>query len=232
MMTNTILAIETATSACSAAITVNGQTTQLLEVGNNIHSKLLLQMVSDLLQQAEVEVSQLNAVAVGQGPGSFTGLRIGVGVAQGIAYGAGCPMIGISSLDALANQATKGRVIAAVDARMGEVYWCEYELQSEQLLRISSLQVSKPELIESDFEDEIQILGNAWKEYEDQFSPSLKSRAKIVDEQKFPQASSLLVLAERAYQQGELISPIDFAPEYVRNDVAKKSVKKSLLNKS
>jgi len=119
-----LLAIETATSSCSAALSVDGEVCERIEVGQNIHSQVLLSMINELFQESALEVGQLDAVAVGQGPGSFTGLRIGIGVAQGIAYGADCPMIGVSSLDALALQAaTDGRVLATIDARMGEIYW-------------------------------------------------------------------------------------------------------------
>ena len=117
-----ILALETATSCCSVALRIDGDIVQRSEVGNNIHSKVLLGMVESLLLEASITAQNIEAVAVGQGPGSFTGLRIGVGVGQGLAFGANCPMIGVSSLDALALQAQRsGPVISAIDARMGEV---------------------------------------------------------------------------------------------------------------
>ena len=100
-----ILAIETATSSCSAALRIDGEVVIRNEIGNNLHSQVLLGMVESLLVQAKLDAQALEAVAVGQGPGSFTGLRIGVGVGQGLAFGANCPMIGVSSLDALALQA-------------------------------------------------------------------------------------------------------------------------------
>ena len=112
-----ILAIETATSSCSVALNHQEGVLVRHEVGNNVHSKVLLEMVQDVLNEAGLKADDIDAVAVGQGPGSFTGLRIGVGVAQGIAYGIDAPMIGLSSLDALANQAPNdGRIIAGIDA--------------------------------------------------------------------------------------------------------------------
>ena len=119
-----ILAIETATSSCSVALSVGDLMFERSEIGNNIHSQKLLSMIEAVLSESQINVSDLNAVAVGQGPGFFTGLRIGIGVAQGIAYGVNCKMLGISSLAALAQQALdKGYVIAGIDARMNEVYW-------------------------------------------------------------------------------------------------------------
>jgi len=225
---STILAIETATNACCVGLLHQQSIIEQVEEGNNIHSQVLLKMIDDLLQQKNITVNELDVVAVDQGPGSFTGLRIGIGVAQGIAYGVGCPMIGVSSLDALANQAEEdGTVIAGVDARMGEVYWCEYHKQADVVTRKQALTVSPPQDIEAnDKVGAIQLLGNAWQEYQGQFDEALIKKANIDTKQVYPSADSLLVIAQQAYQRGELTSPIEFAPEYVRNDVAKKSTKK------
>lgn len=229
---NVILAIETATSSCSVALSANGQTYTCQEVGNNVHSKVLLSMVRDVLAQAQLTTDSIDAVAVGQGPGSFTGLRIGVGVAQGIAYGVGVDMLGISSLDALANQATNqafgpSTVIAAVDARMGELYWCEYQKTDSGVERIGELKVSAPQdLCTSQAQTPVQLLGNAWGEYQGQFSDKLMQYGSIDENQVYPMADALLELAQSAFDRGELISAIEFAPEYVRNNVAKKSTKK------
>ena len=224
-----ILAIETATSSCSVAINTEQGVCLRHEVGSNVHSKVLLSMVSDVLSEAGIEARDIDAVAVGQGPGSFTGLRIGVGVAQGIAYGVGAPMIGVSSLDALANQCDdeQGAVIAGIDARMGEVYWCEYLKTQQGVQRIGELKVSPPEDIVSSGTSKVQLLGNAWAEYSDQLTESLMNNASVNQAQTYPMADALLALAQNAYQRGELISAVDFAPEYVRNDVAKKSSKKA-----
>jgi len=221
-----ILALETATSSCSAALQRDGRVWQHSEVGSNIHSQVLLEMVKELFGRAQIEAPQLDAVAVGQGPGSFTGLRIGVGVAQGVAYGTGCPMIGVSSLDALANQASfDGRVIAAIDARMGEVYWAEYDKTSQGLTRLSQLQVTPPEQIMPMSEQAYQLLGNAWKEYTERFAPTLFELGTVDSVNIYPNAGSLLALATTAYNNNETIAAINFAPEYVRDDVAKKPSK-------
>ena len=227
-----ILAIETATSSCSVALAYGGAVFSCNEVGNNIHSKVLLEMVQDVLAQAQISNDQIQAVAVGQGPGSFTGLRIGVGVAQGIAYGINVPMIGVSSLDALANQApNNGQVIAGIDARMGEIYWCEYLKTNDGVQRLDSLKVSPPsdliskDTVGKDASVKTQLVGNAWNEYQGQFSIELLDKADVVEEQVYPMADSLLALASKAFNNGELINAVDFAPEYVRNDVAKKSSK-------
>lgn len=219
----TILAIETATSACSVALQHQDRVFSRSELGTNIHSQVLLDIVNSVLTEAGVSSAELNAVAVGQGPGSFTGLRIGIGVAQGIAYGAQCPMIGVSSLDVLANQVDNGRVLAAIDARMGEAYWCEYVKSDEALERQTNLQVSPPEDLLSSCDDPLMLVGNAWAEYQARLNPDLLTKAHRLQDQEFPDAKSLLELAQRAFARGELIDPLGFSPEYVRNDVAKKS---------
>lgn len=221
-----ILAIETASSSCSVALRVGGEIKERSEVGNNIHSGVLLDMVDDLITSANLSPQGLDAVAVGQGPGSFTGLRIGVGVGQGLAFGANCPMIGVSSLDALAMQSNQdGAVIAMLDARMGEVYWREYRKANGAIERMHDVTVSSPSNVVSSA-DKLNVIGNAWDVYAGGFS----SLAQKVDLENagliYPSAAALLILAELKYRQQDWVDATAFAPIYVRNDVAKKSTKK------
>lgn len=228
----TILAIETSTLCCSAALLCDGHRTELFEMGNNIHSKVLLGMVQQLLKQADIGVQELDVIAAGQGPGSFTGLRIGVGVAQGLAYGANCPMIGVASLDALAqlglpelnNQ--NASIIAGIDARMGEIYWAEYQIKSELELSRSGMQVTPPHEVKST-NGRVLLIGNAWPEYWSELSPKLVEKARRIDiaQVMYPLASSVLELAEKQYLNAEAVGAMSFAPIYIRNDIAKKSQK-------
>ena len=227
-----ILAIETATSSCSVALSVGDLMFERSEIGNNIHSQKLLSMIEAILSESQINVSDLNAVAVGQGPGSFTGLRIGIGVAQGIAYGVNCKMLGISSLAALAQQALdKGYVIAGIDARMNEVYWGAYKVSPTGVKLIGGLQLNPPQEINLEMisqlgldldNQELVFAGNAWSEYEDIFQQSLFTELKHTRDEALPQAIGIIELAHRAYNQSEFIDPINFAPKYVRNNVAKK----------
>lgn len=221
-----ILAIETASSSCSVALRVGSEIQERSEVGNNVHSGVLLDMVDDLLSTANLSPQDLDAVAVGQGPGSFTGLRIGVGVGQGLAFGAGCPMIGVSSLDALAMQSDQeGAIIAMLDARMGEVYWCEYWNEDGVIERAVDLQVSPPSSVTSGA-GKLTVIGNAWDVYVDEFSLLAQKSELTVLELTYPSAGALLSLAEAKYSQKDWFDAAAFAPIYVRNDVAKKSSKK------
>lgn len=232
-----MLAIETSTKACSVAVLHDGGVQSLCEVGNNIHSQVLLGMVQSLQSQIGLKPNDYDAVAVGQGPGSFTGLRIGVGVAQGIAYGVNCPMIGVPSLDVLANMAAnlrptadnEGRILAGIDARMGEIYWADYAVESSNVQRVGDMRVGPPSSISDVAVDadlnHVVLVGNAWGEYRHQFDERFISSAHCLESVLYPDATQLVKLARDNYAAGELISPMDFAPIYVRNDVAKKSSK-------
>ena len=122
-----ILAIDTATEACSAALWNDGNTCAHFELCPREHTQRILPIVQDILTQGGVSLTDLDALAFGRGPGSFTGVRIGIGIAQGLALGAELPMIGVSTLVTMAQGAWRKqgatRVLAAIDARMGEVYW-------------------------------------------------------------------------------------------------------------
>lgn len=216
-----VLAIETATPACSAALRIDGEVQQQIEVGNNIHSQRVLQMVAELLQSAGLAAADLDAVAVGRGPGSFTGLRIGVGVAQGIAYGAVCPMIGVSSLRAMvARLEDCAPVVAGIDARMGQIYWARYDKSSTAILVHGETQVSAPAAV--DYVAGQVLVGNAWEEYRDQLGADFWENSELRSDINFPRAAEILTLAEIKYANKELIDPARFAPHYVRDNVANK----------
>ena len=126
-----ILAIDTATEACSAALWNDGAQSAHFEICPREHTQRILPLVQEVLTESGTTLSELDALAFGRGPGSFTGVRIGIGIAQGLALGAELPMIGVSTLATMAQGAWRKtgatRVLAAIDARMGEVYWAEYQ---------------------------------------------------------------------------------------------------------
>ena len=126
-----ILALETSTEYCSCALSINGETRASHVLAGQSHSDLLLPAVARLMAQAGLAFSQLDAIAFGAGPGSFTGLRIACGAAQGLAFAHDLPVVAVASTEALAEGAARGhaatQVIAAFDARMGELYLAAYE---------------------------------------------------------------------------------------------------------
>lgn len=142
-MKNTLLAIETATPACSAALIHQGQYYCRFQFAPKEHTHLILPMVESLVQEAGIRMSDIQAIAVGRGPGSFTGVRIAMSVAQGLAFGLDIPIYPISTLEALAYQAREHlqigentQVIPALDARMQEIYIGDYQYHTPQKMLI------------------------------------------------------------------------------------------------
>jgi len=135
-----LLAIETATEACSVALIVGEQRLQRLEIGPRIHAGVLLPWIAELLAEAGLAYADLDGVAVDRGPGGFTSLRLGLGVAQGIGLGHELPVWPVSSLAVLAHAARpagfRGRMLAALDARMGEVYAGWFSFENDPMQRI------------------------------------------------------------------------------------------------
>ena len=230
-----ILAIETSTSNCSIAIEHQQQLFVRNEAGNNIHSSVILDCVSEVLSEASLKVSDLDAVAVGKGPGSFTGLRVGIGVGQGIAYGAGGLMVAVSSLQALAYQSPKdGIVLAGIDARMNEVYWGVFDKQGGIVNQLEEPKVSPPEEVlvpklvlqeAKENNKNIYLVGNAWQVYKDSLLTDLIMASSPILDVLFPEAASVLHIAHTQIEPDDWVVPSAFMPEYVRNNVAVKSVK-------
>ena len=140
-----ILALDTSTEYCSVALWRDGAVVERSELAGQKHSELLIAMIDTLLADAGVKIKQLDGIAFGKGPGSFTGVRIACGAAQGLAFGADVPVAGVCTLEALAEAAGKARVIAALDARMGEIYHAAYEKRGGAWATVSEPCLCKPE---------------------------------------------------------------------------------------
>jgi len=139
----TLLAIDTATEICSVALALGNRILEHSESVGQKHSERILPMVHGLLRAAELQLTDCDTVAFGAGPGAFTGLRIACGIAQGLAFGAGKPVIAVGNLAALALAASAKapgarRILAAIDARMQEVYWACYSIDDGELTEISA----------------------------------------------------------------------------------------------
>jgi tRNA threonylcarbamoyladenosine biosynthesis protein TsaB len=219
---STLLAIETSTNACSAALLVAGKRYSRFVVAPREHSDRILGMVADLLAEAGVVRADLDAVAFGQGPGSFLGTRIAAGVAQGLGFALGIPLLPVSSLQALAQRGVEAcgasAVLAAWDARMGALYWGHYELQNGVAQPVMPDALCKPEdftLPASEFP--LLLAGNAWAVYQDQFAVELPALGEAAD--WYPDAQYLLPEAERLFTQGQGVEAAQAAPVYLRDPV-------------
>ena len=231
----TILAIDTSTQWCSVAL-VNpkggsGKPQSPLSLFRHENlgpgsSQCVLEWIESLLAQAHLSLSELEAIAVGIGPGAFTGIRIGVGVSQGLAYGANLPCLSIICLDAVALEGIQklalksgDEILVAVDARMSEVYWANYQVSEEGLpIALSELHLSAPEDLKST-SDCFYLVGNAAEVYSEELA-RLKSAAQGTCFEALPHALSIAALAFKALEKGQQVKPEDLQPIYVRDKVA------------
>ncbi len=231
-----ILTIDSSTEACSVALDIVGTVSSLFELAPRRHAELLLPMVDRLLSEANVELGELDAIGCCVGPGAFTGLRIAISVAQGLAYASNLPCIAISSLDVLAEQAfatsTANYCLSSIDARMKEVYFSVLKRGGDNNPeRVLSEQVISPDLIElsSEIDSTKSIIkvGTGWSEYE--YPNEIKAlnglNAGITQQPiKYPNAKWVIPIANRKLAKGETVTPELLQPVYLRNNVA---VKKS-----
>lgn len=215
-----ILAIETSTEACSAALWVDGKMFEHFEIAPRRHTDLILFMVDRLLKISQLTLKEMTAIAVGVGPGSFMGGRLAVGVAQGLAFGAGILVIPISSLQALAQRAfrqmNRDYVAPAWDARMGEIYWGAYEKKEGVMLPVKEDALSAPPCIVLPHGHDWLLVGNAWEIYRGELSPTLQGESHLFH----PSAKAVAELALYAYSHGQGASPLHLEPRYVRQRVA------------
>jgi len=222
-----ILAIEAATEACSAALLIDDTVQERFEIAPRQHVALLLPFVESLLADAGTSLGQLDAVAFGRGPGSFTGVRIAAGMTQGIAFGADLPVIPVSTLAALAQGTVREHgataVLAALDARMQEVYWGAYRCDAEGLVEdVGKERVCAPAMVECPQQDDWAGAGSGWDAYADVLAPRCSVPAAGVYAQQHPHAADVARLAARAFAQGEVLAPEQAIPVYLRNNVAHK----------
>ena len=223
-----ILAIETATEACSAAVYRDGEIFHRFELAPRKHTQLILPMMDEVLAEAGVTRNALDAIAFGRGPGAFTGLRIAVGVAQGLALALDKPLIGVSTLAAMAQQIADTQdvgelsLLAAIDARMNEAYWARYQNVNGEVVLQGEEQVSAPEILIQSDDIDSAVFGSGWEAYHPSVFENPPSWVKKSVTDVFPSAYYIAKLAASAYQRGELLDAADAEPVYLRNNVAKK----------
>ena len=192
------------------------------------HSELLLPMVQAVLADAGLSLAQLDAIAIGQGPGSFTGLRIACGAAQGLAFGADLPVVQVVTLEALAAQGLKdtasGGAVACIDARMNEGYVALYEKSESGLQTVSGPALLPPSQAPMPPEGTPYIgCGSGFKGYADILSERYAGRLGRIDAECHPHAESIAGLAGTKWQAGIYVAAEAVEPLYIRDKVALKT---------
>ncbi len=219
-----LLAFETSTESCSVALLAGTGLTFRSELAPRRHAELVLPMSEALLAEAGITRQQLDAVAVGRGPGAFTGVRLGVSLAQGLAFALGLPVLPVSSLAALAMQApAEGPLtLAVIDARMGEVYaGCFARDPRSLVLALDDERVCAPDEARLPGSDTAwQVLGSGWTAHADALRAAIGSEPLWSDGGRYPQAADVARLAARDLQAGLGVSPEQALPVYLRDRVA------------
>lgn len=206
-------AFETSSEWCSVALYDRGELRALEQRAGNRHSELALPMLERLLGDAGLTPAALDAVAYGAGPGSFTGLRIACGLAQGLALGRGLPVYGVSSLAAIAQESGANRVIACVDARMREVYYAALERMADGWREVIGARCVAPQALEVPADDDWIGGGSGFAVYGN-------LGLKIVLPMVHPTGLAVAELAAPRLAAGEGVDAALAAPHYVRDKVA------------
>ena len=218
-----ILALDSSTEACSVALLTDQKVVEKFDVIGRGHAEHLLPVMQELLDENNTSFDDIDLFSYGAGPGSFTGLRIGAAIMQGLALAKGRKLIAVSSLTALAAK-QQGVVLSVIDARMDQVYHGLYFVDDDARPELTGeLGVSPPHLINLPHKAEITITGTGWDRYKDDFSQMKTSDREIIGvDAQFPHAADIARLALYESQQGRETDPAEALPHYVRDNVAKK----------
>ena len=226
-----ILAIETATDACSAALWIDGQIDTVFEIAPRQHTQLILQQIETVLANAEIKLTALDALAFGCGPGAFTGLRIAAGVTQGLALAADIPAIAVSSLAAMAQQAYQKyqheKIYVGLDARMQQVYWGEYHIQDGYSVLQGKEQVIAPQALTDCDKQGFVGIGSAWQVYQQALEAKVNAESNTVLQTIYPSAEQVAYLAVSQYRQNQYLYAGEIQPVYLRNKVAQTLIERS-----
>jgi tRNA threonylcarbamoyladenosine biosynthesis protein TsaB len=226
-----ILAIETSSELASCAL-LSGDTVISRESdGVRTHSQSVLPMVQELLAESGIGLKDVEAIAFGAGPGSFTGVRTACGVAQGLAFGADLPVLPLITLEAMAEscRARSGAfdVLTVLDARMNEVYWAQYRFDGAWHAVIEPV-LSSPEAVQPLPAEALAACGNGFAAYPDAFAG--KAFAAHADAAIVPHARALARIGAAALAAGQGLPAAQAQPLYLRNKVAYTSAERQVMN--
>jgi tRNA threonylcarbamoyladenosine biosynthesis protein TsaB len=214
-----LLAVETSTELCSVALLRGGELFVEEAMAENRHSDLLVPMIRRILERARLAPRQMDAFAFGQGPGSFTGLRIACGMVQGLAFAAAKPVVPVSTLLALAEQSNEGRVLAALDARMDEAYLAAYARNADDWDEVIAPRLAGPEALPP-------LPGRRWAATGSGFDrhawlrDAYRESVEMRYEGDLPRAGAIARIAARRFGRGAGVPAEQAAPLYLRDKVA------------
>ena len=254
-----LLAFETATEACSVALYLDGEIIERHEIAPRLHAEYALPWAEALLAQTGIKRSQLDAIALSRGPGAFTGVRLAIAIAQGIALALDRPVVAVSTLQviaasapplakagggwegvesgaekfpndhatpphpspAFAGEGAKQRILAAIDARMGEIYVGAFERKGDELIALSTEIVCAPQAVRlPDDAGGWHAVGTGFAAVEGALAAHLGNQLSSIDASVLPHAADVARLAVAAYARGEAMAPERVEPAYLRNNVA------------
>lgn len=221
-----LLALDTSTEYLSLAL-LKGEEMFTFDLNaGQTHSQIILPQLQALLNQAELQLGDVHGIAFGAGPGSFTGVRIAAGVAQGLGFGANLPVVGICTLLALAEASGADKVIACLDARMAEVYHAAYEKNAGQWQTTIEPGLYKPDAVPAVAGDGWLGAGSGWQTYPEQLSAAYGVQLHATQPTLLPTASAILKLALPVFVRGEARPAAEALPIYIRNRVALKTAER------
>ena len=209
-----LLALETSTRWLSVALWQDGEILVRRADSHNGGSALVLPWVAELLAEAGLRHADIDAVAFGAGPGSFTGLRLACGVAQGLAFGLDRPAMGVTTLEALAVASGEDRVFACLDARMGEIYFAAYEVDGDEVTAVLAPRVAPPADVRTPAGEWIGC-GDGFAAYGEQLPAFPRLRPDV-----WPTAEAVAAIAAPRFARGEGVAAAQAMPLYVRDKVA------------
>lgn len=221
-----LLCIDTSSASCSVALCYDDEILVEIENTPQKHSERVLEMCNALLNKADIRINQLDALGISQGPGSFTGVRIGVSVAQGIAFAADLPIIAVSSLALLAQQTFRlhnvTNILSLSDARMGEMYYGTFSLQDGLMTSTSVEGLCAPGDFVFKQSGDWASCGSAWSEYATELTNLKKKLTDIYTDIDIC-ANDIIPYAKHALINNQTINAFELQPVYLRNKVAEKA---------
>ncbi len=218
-----ILALDTSTEYCSAAVWRDGVAFERDVHAGQSHSELLLGMIDEVLEESGVALAEVDALAYGAGPGTFTGLRIGCGVVQGLAFAAARPVVPVGTLLALAMASGARRAVCCLDARMREVYYAAYELKGDTWLEVHEPALYAPSAVPAVPGGDWTGCGSGFLAYREALAARYGSQLVAIMPDAHPRARHIAELAAVACREGRVMAPDEAAPYYVRDKVALKT---------